>query len=226
MALPVAARPAWVSRGVRVHPLQTRRKVTMKLALQTAQIAGAAAGAIGLGWYVFALPAMRSLPAGLRPDLEAMTIEEAAARLRRCGADGWPLIESARQLVGGRVQYCRRNSLESHRTAFRRGYGFCQQQAYALVDLLRQLGFEAQPVYALRCRFPGNLLSGHTWVRVTHAGVTRDIDGQNMDAAGEVLTFEPLTPVRTMGPLFCAFSAWGSAGVNAYRYYRTGRDKD
>jgi transglutaminase-like putative cysteine protease len=59
-------------------------------------------------------------------------------------------VEAARTLLSERMQYYRRNSLNAPARAFQRGYGYCVQQAYALVELLRRLGFEARVVHAHR----------------------------------------------------------------------------
>ena len=56
-------------------------------------------------------------------------------------------MDSARELVANRMEYCRRNSFDSPARAFERGYGFCTQQAYALAELLRLLGVEAKVVH-------------------------------------------------------------------------------
>jgi len=122
------------------------------------------------------------------------------------------------------MQYCRRNSFDSPATAFRRGYGYCTQQAYALCDLLARLGIQARPVYALRNRFPDGTVGGHTWVRVTLDGNEGDIDLLFYDADREGLTFTPLSTVRHHTPLFKWATKWGEAAVNAHRYYRTGKD--
>jgi hypothetical protein len=96
-----------------------------------------------LGAIVYALPATVSLPRGLRPGIEELTLEDAVIRLAQSGAEGYDLIEEARLLVCDRIKYCRRNSLNSYHKAFWRGYGYCQQEAYALTMLLQELGFNA-----------------------------------------------------------------------------------
>ncbi|MEJ2150041.1 MAG: hypothetical protein P8Z40_11225 [Chloroflexota bacterium] len=40
------------------------------------------------------------------------------------------------------------------------------------------------------------------------------------------MAFTPLSPVRGYSPAFRALAGWGSMAVNAYRYYRTGKDYD
>lgn len=182
--------------------------------------------AIIVGMPLYALPATLSLPAGRRPGIEALTLEGAARQLLATGKTGPALVEAARALVAERMHYCRRNSFDSPATAFQRGYGYCTQQAYALVELLARLGIEAQPVYAFRNRFPDGTVGGHTWVRVTVDGEERDIDSLFYDAGTGELIFTPLTSVRVHTPLFKWATKWGEAAVNAHRYYRTGKDME
>jgi transglutaminase-like putative cysteine protease len=177
-----------------------------------------------VGMLLYALPAMLSLPPGPRPGLEELMIDEAAARLRASGLEGWPLVGAARLLVGERMVYCRRNSLDPASKAFRRGYGYCQQEAFALRSLLRALGFEAEVVQALHNRFPSGAMSGHAWVEVTYQGQQRPVDPRYQDPEDGSLQFKTLSPVTRMPPVFRVFAGWGAAAINAYRYYRTGSD--
>jgi hypothetical protein len=184
-------------------------------------------GAVAVGSVLYVLPATLSLPRGRRPGLEDLTIEGAAVRLRRSGVTGWDLVESARRLVGERMAYCRRNGLDSYRKAFRRGYGYCEQSAFALAALLQQLGFEACPVHCERNLFPDrDSPTGHAWVRVSYNGETREIDPEHQDPATGGFLFEPLDEAREYSLAFRLVARWGSAVANAYRYYRTGSDVD
>ena len=180
--------------------------------------------AIVLGLRLYAIPATLSLAAGPRPGIEELTLAEAANRLEREGKSGLALVEAARALVGDRTQYCRRNSFDPPEEAFRRGYGFCTQQAYALADLLARLGFEARTVHAFRNRFADGTVSGHTWVRVTIDGEQREVDSLLGDPETGELTFTPLSGVLNHTRLFKWLTGWGEAALNAHRYYRTGRD--
>jgi transglutaminase-like putative cysteine protease len=105
------------------------------------------AGILVLG-LAFSLAAMISLPTGPRSGLESRSIEEAVEALRSGGQTGWELVRAATNLVDDRMIYCRRNNLQHFRRAFSRGLGFCQQQAFALSAILRQLGLDARPVQA------------------------------------------------------------------------------
>jgi transglutaminase-like putative cysteine protease len=121
------------------------------------------------------------------------------------------------------MAYCRRNSFDSYAKAFERGYGYCQQSAYALAAILRDLGFHAEPVHCERCEFPDGP-GGHAWVRVEYHGEVRDLDPMYQAEDGVGLVFRPLGSVRRYTPFFRALSGWGCTAVNAIRYYRTGSD--
>jgi transglutaminase-like putative cysteine protease len=179
---------------------------------------------IGAGLPLYALPATLSLPAGQRPGVERLTIAQAAQRLRASGKAGMELVEAARALVGERMAYCRRNGFDNHRRAFERGYGYCQQSAYALTDLLRQVGFEVKVVHALQNRFPDGRVTSHAWVGVIVEGETHYVDPLFWDAEAGAVAFTPLSPVLGYSPVFRALAGWGSMAVNAHRYYRTGKD--
>jgi len=185
-----------------------------------------AAAALGVGLPLYAVPATLTLSGGQRPGVERLTITEAAQRLRASGKAGEALVEAARALVGERMAYCRRNGFDNHRRAFARGYGYCQQSAYALTELLTLLGFEARVVHAFRNQFPGGKITSHAWVSVRVGGESRYLDPLFWDAEAGKVAFTPLSPVRGYSPAFRALAGWGSMAVNAYRYYRTGKDYD
>jgi len=178
-----------------------------------------------VGVPLFALPATISLGWRTRPGLAHRTIEQEAEQLRESGETGWNLIETARALVEQRMAYCRRNSFDAASRAFERGYGYCQQQAYALAGILNRLGFTVKVVGAIRNEFPDGVIGGHAWVRVTYTGETRDIDSLFYDQGTGQITFTPLSRVFDYTPVFRVFAGWGSAAVNAYRYYLTGKDR-
>jgi len=173
---------------------------------------------------LYALPATFSLPAGIRPGLEPMTIEEAVQDLQKTGRTGRELIETARLLVGDRMSYCRRNSYNSYKKAFKRGYGFCQQQAFALAHILQELSFEAHPVQALRTRFPDGSIGGHAWVMVIIEDTMIYIDPVYYDAVEQQITFSPLSEVTGFSTFFRTLAGWGSATINAHQYYTSGTD--
>ena len=178
-----------------------------------------------VGVPLFALPATISLGWRTRPGLTHRTIEQEAGQLRESGGTGWTLIEAARASVESRMAYCRRNNFDPASRAFERGYGYCQQQSYALADILTRLGFRAKVVGALRNKFPDGVIGGHAWVQVTYAGETREVDSLFYDQRTAEITFTPLSRVFDYTPVFRVFAGWGSAAVNAYRYYLTGKDR-
>jgi transglutaminase-like putative cysteine protease len=176
------------------------------------------------GLVLYALPATLSLPRGRRPGLAPLTLPQAAQQLRASGKQGAEVVEAARVLVGSRMAYCRRNSFDLYPRAFERGYGYCQQSAYALVALLKALGFQAEVITAFRSRFPNGKVGGHAWVQVYLDGLPRQIDPQYYDPLTGELRFTPLTKVFAYSTPFRFLAGWGSAAVNAHRYYRTGQD--
>jgi hypothetical protein len=190
-----------------------------------ARIAPVSLLVVAVGVPMYALPATRSLPRGQRPGVESLTIAGAAAQLRASGKTGWDLVEAARALVAQRMRYCRRNSFDSAAKAFERGYGYCVQHAYALSDLLTQLGFQAQVVQAFRSRFPGGEVNSHAWVSVTVDGESRHVDSLFYDEQAHQIAFAPLSTVTGIPRLFKAFTWWGATAVNAHRFYLSGKDE-
>lgn len=179
---------------------------------------------IGVGLPLYALPATLSLPAGSRPGIEPLTIEQAAEQLKATGQVDWDLVESARALVGKRMEYSRRNSFDPASKAFERGYGYCQQMAYALVALLDELGFVAKVVQTFKAQFPDGHISPHAWVSVTIDGETRYVDPYFWNERSGDLGFTVVGKVTSYSILWRWFAAWGSTGENARRYYKTGVD--
>jgi flavodoxin len=169
--------------------------------------------AINLGLTLYALPAMFTLPGGMRPGLELLTLSQATVQLMETGKTGWHLIEAARAMVAERMQYSRRNSFDSDAEAFERGYGFCTQQAYVLVDLLTQLGFDANAVHAFQNMFPDGTAGGYTWVRVSLDGETRFIDSIFYDAESREITFQPISKIYNHTSLFKLLTRSGEAAL-------------
>ena len=152
-------------------------------------------------------------------------LEEAVEILWTENLNGFILIEESRKLIITRIQYCRRNSFDTYKTAFARGYGYCQQQAFALAHVLTRLGFDGRVVYAIRNKLSDGSVCGHAWVRVKYNGTVKEIDATHIDTESDALTFTPLTRVKGYSTLFWYFATWGSIGVNAYRYYKSGTDR-
>jgi hypothetical protein len=197
----------------------------MRLLGKMGRIATTALLAVAVGVPTYALPATLSLPRGQRSGVDKLALSQAAEQLREGGQTAWDLVEAARALVAERMQYCRRNSFDRAARAFERGYGYCVQHAYALAELLTQLGFEAKVVHAFRNRFPDGQLSSHAWVSVTADGESRYIDSLFYDAQARQITFVPLSQVTGVSPLFKALTWWGATAVNAHRFYLSGKDE-
>ena len=177
-----------------------------------------------LGVPVYAIPATLSLTRGRRQGLSPLTIPQAAERLQSRGLSGWDLVEAARALVEERMHYSRRNSFDPASKAFERGYGYCQQQAFALAEILTRLGVQARVVHAFRNRFPDGGVGGHAWVEVALDGEARFIDSIFYNAESRSIDFTPLSKVWEYNLPFRLFSGWGSTAANAQRYYKTGVD--
>jgi len=203
-----------------------KASISKLLSRKNGKICMVAVAGFLIGVPLYALPATITLPRGPRPGLEPLTILLAAERLQLTGKTGWDLVNSARKLVGDRMIYCRRNSFDTAARAFERGYGYCTQQAYAFVSLLRQLGFEqAEVVHAFRNHFFEMGSEGsHAWVCVTIDNETRHLDTLFYDEEAGKNTFVPLSEVRTMSPLFKIVAWWGGTAVNAHRFYLSGKD--
>jgi transglutaminase-like putative cysteine protease len=179
-----------------------------------------------LGVPLYGVPAALTLPAGIRPGLEPLTLSQAAEQLAVSGKSGWELVEAARALVKDRMAYSRRSSFDTYERAFERGYGYCGQTSFALAELLTQLGFEARVVQAFENRFPHGSVSSHSWVRGKIDAQVRDVDSLFYDADRAQITFTPISEITSIPPLFKALMDWGAPAVNAHRYYLTGKDKD
>ena len=189
----------------------------LKIALSTLTV-------ILVGVPLYALPATLTLPAGTRPGIAELSIKQAANQLKSTGKTGWSLVEAARALVAERMQYSRRNSFDTPERAFERGYGYCTQHAYALTSLLTELGFETKVVQAFQNRFPDGKVTAHAWVSVNLNNETRYIDSLFYDEQAGELDFTPISEVTDISPAFKLVAFWGATGVNAHRYYLSGKD--
>jgi transglutaminase-like putative cysteine protease len=95
--------------------------------------------------YLYTLPALRRLPKAKERSLNGITtIDDAVRYLHNTGKTGWELVVAAQKLVNAKMEYSRRNGWDTPSHAFRRGMGYCQQQATALLIILRKLGIEAR----------------------------------------------------------------------------------
>lgn len=177
--------------------------------------------------YVYTLPALRRLPKAKERSLAGIiTLDDAVRHLQGTGKRGWDLVAAAQKLVNAKMEYSRRNGWDTPARAFRRGMGYCHQQAMALLIILRRLGFAARPVHAFRCQFPPKQIheyadpggiSGHVWLVVTIDGVEKEVcPGHPANAPGQV-HFERLSPRHEYGPVMRLVGQLGSVIVNAHR---------
>lgn len=177
--------------------------------------------------YLYTLPALRRLPKQKTQSLHGITtIDDAVDYLRNSGKTGWDLVAAAQSLVNAKMVYSRRNGWDTPARAFRRGMGYCQQQASALLIILRQLGIDLRPVQALRCQFPPKQIheyddpggiSGHMWLVVTIDGVEKDVcPGHPENVPGKV-HFTRLSRRTTYGPVMQLLGHIGSMIVNVQR---------
>ena len=173
------------------------------------------------------LPSLRLLPKARQAELDGITtIEDAIAACQQSGQTGWALVAYAQQLAAQTFSYSRRNPWDSPTRAFARGMGYCQQQALALQRIYAALGIDAQPVYALQCRFPPTTIHGmpepervspHTWLRVRIDNEVRDVCCGSRSNTPGVVHFTVLSDVRPLTPWLRPFSHLGSVIENIRR---------
>jgi hypothetical protein len=181
----------------------------------------------GIALYVYTLPGLRRLPKAKQRSLDGVTtIDDAVHELQNSGKTGWSVVAAAQTSVNTNLEYSRRNGWDTPRRAFRRGMGYCQQQAMALLLILRQLGIVARPVQALRCKFPParihdywdpGRISGHMWLVVSIDGVEKDVCPGHPDNAPGKVHFEVLSRKTTYGPVMRLFGHIGSMILNMHR---------
>lgn len=199
-----------------------KRKIVQGLIATVALV-----GALTAALYLYTLPALRRLPKAKERSLNGITtIDDAVRHLRNSGKTGWDLVAAAQALVNAKMVYSRRNGWDSPARAFRRGMGYCQQQAAALLIILRQLGIDARPVQALRCQFPPQPMheyeerggiSGHIWLVVTIDGVEQDVCPGHPDNAPGKVHFTRLSRRTNYGPLRQLLGHVGAMIVNIQR---------
>jgi hypothetical protein len=89
--------------------------------------------------------------------------------------------------------------------------GYCTQYNLALNLILQRLGLQTQIVFALKTHFFDNedWQMGHTWLRVTIAGETRDVCAGSVDNEPGKVNFEPLSAVNKGNSLIMFLSHLG-----------------
>ena len=157
------------------------------------------------GTGIMMLPGALRLPRYRRTSLDGVVSLPDAVRLcHDSGLDGWELVAFAQQLVARKFAvYSTLNLWDPPGRAFVYGMGYCTQYNLALNILLQRLGLQTQVVFALKTRIFDNedWAMGHTWLRVTIAGETRDACAGSVDNEPGKVNFEPLSPVHMGNPL-------------------------
>ena len=158
-----------------------------------------------------------------------VTLDDAVTQCRRSGLQGWELVTFAQRLVYRKFAcYSARNLWDMPARAFVYGMGYCTQYNLALKQLLGKLGIRSQAVFCLQVAVNDepNWRMGHTWLRVTVDGVTRDVcAGHALNAPGRV----GFTPLRRVwpGPLTILFITHlgmiGFCGVLEWRALLSGQ---
>ncbi len=175
----------------------------MQLARSLRVLGGAVAVTTSLAGLVMA-PALKDLISRKQTALGSVrTLGDATRACRASGLAGWPLVSLAQHLVYDKfVFYSCRNLWDTPGLAFRYGMGYCTQYNLALAQLLRGLGFEVQPVFALRIAstIRPEWRMGHTWLRVTYGGETRDVSAGAAENEPGAVTFRPVTAVHAGRP--------------------------
>jgi len=214
----------------------------LRLGLLTAAAAlGAAAAVLGaflLFSFAYSLPAwLRLRRAGAapirlgEPPASITTLDEAVTYLSGRGLEGRDLVRAAQRLVAAKMEYSRRNNWDSPARAFERGMGYCQQQAAALLVLLRALGIEARMVQCARNEFPPKRIHeyvtrrgvcGHAWLRARVGGLELDVCPGHPDNEPGKVHFRPLGRVTAYGGLPALLGHFGSALLNT-RWDRAAR---
>ena len=184
-----------------------------------------AAGVVIL--YLLTIPLLRRLPKPSRVSMDGITtIDDAVEACRRTQLHGWDLVAYAQNLAARKFTYSRLNTWDTPSRAFERGMGYCEQQALALKKIYDRLLIEARPVFALRCKFPAEVVdgmpspegvSGHVWLRVRIAGEELDVCSGSVSNRPGVTHFEVLSKVRTWHPWLRPFTHLGSSIENIRR---------
>jgi transglutaminase-like putative cysteine protease len=154
------------------------------------------------------------------------TIADAVAACRRSGLSGWELVAYAQRLVARKFTYSRLNTWDTPARAFKRGRGYCEQQALALNAIYDALGIQTRPVFAVRCAFPSKMVdgvrmpagvSGHAWLRVRLGDEERDVCPGSVENTPGRTHFQPLSPVHNWAPWLRPFTHVGSSLENMRR---------
>ena len=133
-----------------------------------------------------------------------VNMRDAVNACRRSGLQGWELVTFAQQMVARKFAiYSTLNLWDPPGRAFIYGTGYCTQYNLALRQILRRLGFQTTAVFAFRAHFSDNeeWTMGHTWLRVTVDGETREVCAGRVDNEAGKVHFVPLSAVHNGRPL-------------------------
>lgn len=130
--------------------------------------------------FIYTFQGIKRLPKAKFTNLNGIVnIDDAIKYLESSNIKGWALVEEAQKIVSAKMSYSRRNNWDTYKQAFKRGMGYCQQQALALNHIFKKLGIDSKVVMAVKCKFPSKTIheyqepernGGHTWLQVTFKG--------------------------------------------------------
>jgi transglutaminase-like putative cysteine protease len=187
---------------------------------------------IGVGGAIGALALLtarmyRRLPTPSHVAMDGITsIPDAVAASQGSGLREWELVAYAQGLVAHKFTYSLLNTWDTPARAFKRGRGYCEQQALALKAIYDALGITTRPVFAVRCAFPSKTVdgvrwpggvSGHAWLRVRIGDEERDVCPGSVENTPGRTHFQPLSPVRSWVPWLRPFTNVGSSLENMRR---------
>lgn len=177
--------------------------------------------------FLLSIPLLRRLPKQSRVSMDGVTtINDAVEACKRTHLQGWNLVAYAQNLAARKFTYSRLNTWDTPSRAFERGIGYCEQQALALKKIYARLGIETRPVFALRCKFPPEVVdgiqwpggvSGHAWLRVRIGDEELDVCSGSVNNKPGVTQFEILSKVLTWQPWMRPFTHVGSSIENIRR---------
>ena len=148
---------------------------------------------------IMMLPGALRLPIYKRASWQGVeTIQDAIARCKLVNLEGWGLVGYAQRLTSEKFSiYSTLNVWDTPKAAFLHGMGYCTQYNLALKQILDGLGFQTQAVFSFKIRDLDDptWTMGHTWLRVTIEGETRDVCAGNLNNKPGDVRFEPLWPV-------------------------------
>lgn len=185
------------------------------------QLAAPLLGVAGFG--ALLLPGALRLPAYRPAALNGVkTMDDAVAHCAQTGLRGWELVAYAQKLVARKFHtYSALNLWDPPGRAFLYGMGYCTQYNLALNQLLDRLGVATKAVFSLQVRVfdEAEWTMGHTWLRVTVDGETRDVCAGRVENEPGNVHFAPIRAVYPGRPftlflthlgmiLFCGALGW------------------